>query len=327
MSTPPANWYPDPRGEAELRYWDGSQWTEHTHSGQPQAAPASPPPAQAPPPQAPAPAGPPAAGTPTAAGGYQQPAYQQAGGPAPGGKGGGSKLPLIIGGALAAVVLVVVLVLVLAGGGDDGGGDEAEAEDAIVATVTGTEPEDCSEGVTQEFVQKLTGLSGSAAVTACQESSKDSPVKEVEIEDVKVDGDRATATVTPKDGSLEGEELAITAVKQGDDWKIDDLDRPSIAKGDAAERAIINQVLNFGSSEGANGCNYLSYAGLLQFGGRAGCESRFAKLQPANYSPEDVQITGRTATMVVTESKRNKTIEFKLTREAGNWKIDSFDAQ
>ena len=29
MSTPPANWYPDASGRHELRYWDGSRWTEH----------------------------------------------------------------------------------------------------------------------------------------------------------------------------------------------------------------------------------------------------------------------------------------------------------
>ena len=28
----PANWYPDPMGRHELRYWDGSQWTEHVSS-------------------------------------------------------------------------------------------------------------------------------------------------------------------------------------------------------------------------------------------------------------------------------------------------------
>jgi uncharacterized RDD family membrane protein YckC len=26
----PANWYPDPSRERRLRYWDGSQWTQHT---------------------------------------------------------------------------------------------------------------------------------------------------------------------------------------------------------------------------------------------------------------------------------------------------------
>jgi uncharacterized RDD family membrane protein YckC len=25
-----ADWYPDPHGQARLRYWDGSQWTDHT---------------------------------------------------------------------------------------------------------------------------------------------------------------------------------------------------------------------------------------------------------------------------------------------------------
>ena len=28
-STVPAGWYADPSGRFELRYWDGSAWTEH----------------------------------------------------------------------------------------------------------------------------------------------------------------------------------------------------------------------------------------------------------------------------------------------------------
>jgi len=31
IPTPGAGWHPDPRGQARLRWWDGSQWTEHTH--------------------------------------------------------------------------------------------------------------------------------------------------------------------------------------------------------------------------------------------------------------------------------------------------------
>ena len=32
MSEPdiPAGWQPDPRGRHEYRYWDGTQWTDHT---------------------------------------------------------------------------------------------------------------------------------------------------------------------------------------------------------------------------------------------------------------------------------------------------------
>ncbi|MCW7985444.1 Scramblase [Streptomyces platensis subsp. clarensis] len=37
----PAGWYADPQGTPhQLRWWDGSQWTEHTHPGQQAAAPA-----------------------------------------------------------------------------------------------------------------------------------------------------------------------------------------------------------------------------------------------------------------------------------------------
>ncbi|MGW2032893.1 MULTISPECIES: phospholipid scramblase-related protein [Streptomyces] len=46
QSNTPAGWYPDPHGAAQtLRYWDGTQWTEHTNPAQQQAG-------QVPPPQA-----------------------------------------------------------------------------------------------------------------------------------------------------------------------------------------------------------------------------------------------------------------------------------
>lgn len=33
MSTPAAGWYTDPQDAANLRYWDGAAWTEHTAPG------------------------------------------------------------------------------------------------------------------------------------------------------------------------------------------------------------------------------------------------------------------------------------------------------
>jgi len=33
MSEFAANWYPDPNGRAELRYWDGQAWTDHISNG------------------------------------------------------------------------------------------------------------------------------------------------------------------------------------------------------------------------------------------------------------------------------------------------------
>jgi hypothetical protein len=28
-ATAPANWYPDPEVPSQMRYWDGTQWTDH----------------------------------------------------------------------------------------------------------------------------------------------------------------------------------------------------------------------------------------------------------------------------------------------------------
>ncbi|MFK4145023.1 phospholipid scramblase-related protein [Streptomyces sp. NPDC004065] len=76
-SNTPAGWYPDPHGAAQtLRYWDGSQWTDHTHAGQ--QAPGAP---QKPPQVPPQAAGPDA---------RVQHQVQQQAGVAPGGAGGGT---------------------------------------------------------------------------------------------------------------------------------------------------------------------------------------------------------------------------------------------
>jgi hypothetical protein len=39
----PANWYPDPNVSGQLRYWDGSVWTEHVAPGSPSTAVVAPP--------------------------------------------------------------------------------------------------------------------------------------------------------------------------------------------------------------------------------------------------------------------------------------------
>jgi hypothetical protein len=330
QGNPPPNWYPDPRGEAELRYWDGSQWTEHTHSGQqagggetvaaqvPQSAP---PPSTAPPPQS---APPPAA---TAAG--PQGAYGHGPGPAgatgtaPGSSGGGNKkLPLIIGGALAAVALLVVLGIVLLGGSDEPT-EEDRVRDAAEEILTTEGKGACTKLATQDFVEKSTGQEGDAAFEEC-DNDPGKLSESSDISKVEVDGSQATVEAKAEGGELDGEEVELSLLKQEDEWKLDDIIRPALLEGEKAEPAVLNTVLNFGSSEGPKACAYLTFSKLKELGGVSGCETQFANATSANYSPDDVSITGTDATVTVTESKQNKTINFTLKHEAGNWKIADF---
>lgn len=42
MNTTAAGWFPDPEGQASLRYWDGGSWTDHTHNGDEPQEPSAP---------------------------------------------------------------------------------------------------------------------------------------------------------------------------------------------------------------------------------------------------------------------------------------------
>ena len=324
QGNPPPNWYPDPRGEAELRYWDGNQWTEHTHSSQqagggetvaaqvPQSAP---PPSTAPPPQAAPPAATSAAGPQGAYG----PGPSGPTGAGPSGGGLGKRLPLIIGGALAAIALVVVLVLVLGGGEEKS--EEDRVNEAAEKVITTTEPSACRELATEEFVQKLTGETGSAAIDACEENNE-AFGEGAKIDSTELDGDKATVELEVEGGDADGETIEMTLLKDEEDWKVDELVRTEQTEGPNAEAAVRSTVLNFGSSEGSTACEYLSYAGIQGEGGKAACQQKFKEATATTYTVQDITLSGLKATVVVTNPS-DDTLEFKLSHEAGNWKIDS----
>jgi hypothetical protein len=109
----PAGWYPDPEDPAQLRYWDGTAWTDHRHPAEP-VAPVVPTEAPAVPAETPQFAYTP---VPTAPPYGAAPAYGAAGGVAP-----AQNVPALVGlilaivGTVLGLLLGVFVILGIAGG-------------------------------------------------------------------------------------------------------------------------------------------------------------------------------------------------------------------
>lgn len=177
MTSPtPPGWYPDPYGTPGLlRWWDGSQWTDHTH-----AAPTDGPGASGPQDGFPGayPSGPqdgfPAAGGPSWGGTGQlwgSDAGAPVGGPsypypghdaAPSGRG--RAMPWLFGGIGALVVILVAVSLLVVtgviGGGGDGGSDDGGTPAATDTSPSPlTSPTDTATSAADRVTDSAAGLS------------------------------------------------------------------------------------------------------------------------------------------------------------------------
>jgi len=105
-----------------------------------------------------------------------------------------------------------------------GGGGEGEIEEAIEASATTTNPADCKKLNTQQFMEQTTQESGDAAVEECEETAKeDEGAESVSVSKVEVDGSDATAAAALSGGHLDGQALKLALVKDGDQWKLDEV--------------------------------------------------------------------------------------------------------
>ena len=125
------------------------------------------------------------------------------------------------------------------------GGDEGEIEEAIETSATTTDPADCKKLNTQQFMEQTTRESGNAAVEECEEEAKeDKGAESVSVSAVEVDGSDATADAALSGGHLDGQALKLALVKDGDQWKLDEV--VEFAK---FNKAKLIEVLEEGLSE------------------------------------------------------------------------------
>ncbi len=122
--------------------------------------------------------------------------------------------------------LLVILALALSAcGGGGGDSDESKIEAAIETSATTNDPSNCTELQTQKFDEQNAGAEGAAAVAECEQESKEGgdQADSVDVSKVAIDGDAATADVAFSGGGLDSQAVEVALVKDGDDWKLDEV--------------------------------------------------------------------------------------------------------
>jgi hypothetical protein len=122
---------------------------------------------------------------------------------------------------LTCLLIVSALTFAACGSSDN---DESQIEETVETSATSTDPADCKKLSTQQFMEQVAQTEGAEAVKTCEkEASEESGAKSASVSNVEVDGSTATAEVALTGGSLDGQGLEVALVKQGDQWKLNEI--------------------------------------------------------------------------------------------------------
>lgn len=129
---------------------------------------------------------------------------------------------------LTAIFAALISGLALAAcGGDDGESDDGNSDadqiaEVIETTTTSSAPDHCTELQTQEFVEQIEFEEGEAAIEACKADADETSgdADSVEVSEIEVDGETATANVTFDGSVFDQQTLVLELIADGDQWKL-----------------------------------------------------------------------------------------------------------
>ena len=127
--------------------------------------------------------------------------------------------------AAMAAALLTTLGLAACGGGDDNGssGDEEQITQAINAAATSGDPAACTKYQTLKFTEQTSGGQGHAAVQSCEKGASNTAADNIDVTDIEVDGDNATAKGKATGSVFDGQTIDVALVKENGQWKLDEF--------------------------------------------------------------------------------------------------------
>ena len=142
--------------------------------------------------------------------------------------------------------------------------EAATIESTVTEALTSTDGHGCRELTTQAGVEQVTGQTGQDAFDACAqaEQAPTDEEKTVDVANVEVDGDAATADVTFHGSSLNGQTAIQSLVKEGDQWKLDVLPGFRDFDGDAFRDAYVGLFESQDADAGQRACLADALAGF-----------------------------------------------------------------
>jgi hypothetical protein len=141
---------------------------------------------------------------------------------------------------MVAVLALAPAALAACGGGDSSSQDEDDITASITTVATKDDPSTCTELQTEKFVKQT-----SDTLEDCKKDPS-AEADSVEVSNVEVDGDTATADTAFTGGFVDGQTLSIALVKDGDTWKLDNLNGFSDFDRDAFVSNFEQQISSSG---------------------------------------------------------------------------------
>lgn len=122
-----------------------------------------------------------------------------------------------------AAALLAAAVGIVACGSDGDGDEETEVRAVITEVFTSNDPEVCQR-LTDELIERTSEATGEEAVADCEQQVQEGdPPGEVEIGDLSIDDDTASASFTAAGGDFDNARGDIELVREGDEWKVSDV--------------------------------------------------------------------------------------------------------